>query len=82
MIFKNSKWYDFLKYFALIFIPALVVLLNTIGQIWNLQNIPQITATIAAFGVFLGGLLQISSAKYNKEQQIEPPDEEETIEKP
>ena len=48
MIFKNSKWYDALKYFALIFIPALVMLLNTIGDIWGLQNIPKITATIAA----------------------------------
>lgn len=75
MIFKDSKWYDFLKYFALIFIPAFVVLLNTIGQIWNLEHIPQITATIAAVGVFLGALLQISSAKYHKETQ--PPDEEE-----
>lgn len=75
MIFKNSKWYDFLKYFALIFIPALVVLLNTIGKIWNLENIPQITATIAAVGVFIGALLQISSAKYAKETVIQPPDE-------
>lgn len=75
MIFKNSKWYDFLKYFALIFIPALVVLLNTIGKIWNIENIPQITATIAAVGVFLGALLQISSAKYAKETVVQPPDE-------
>lgn len=74
MIFKNSKWYDFLKYFALIFIPAVVVLLNTIGEIWHLNNIPQITATIAAVGVFLGALLQISSIKYAKETQ--PPDDE------
>lgn len=73
MIFKNSKWYDALKYFALIFIPAFVVLLNTIGEIWHIENIPQITATIAAFGVFLGALLQISSAKFQKETQ--PPDE-------
>ena len=75
MVFKNSKWYDFLKYFALIFIPALVVFLNTIGQIWDIPNIPQITASIAAFGVFLGALLQVSSAKFHKENQ--PPDEEE-----
>ena len=75
MIFKNGKWYDFLKYFALIFIPAFVVLLNTIGEIWNLSYIPQITATIAAVGVFLGALLQISSAKYAKETVIQPPDE-------
>ena len=60
---------------VLIFIPALVVLLNTIGKIWNLENIPQITATIAAVGVFLGALLQISSAKYAKETVIQPPDE-------
>ena len=76
MIFKDSKWYDALKYFALIFIPAFVVLLNTIGQIWDLPHIPQITATIAAVGVFLGALLQISSAKYAQANQ-QPPDEEE-----
>ena len=75
MIFKNSKWYDALKYFALIFIPAFVVLLNTIGEIWHIENIPQITATIAAVGVFIGALLQISSAKFQRETQ--PPDEEE-----
>lgn len=74
MIFKDSRWYDALKYFALIFIPALVVLLNTIGEIWHLENIPQITATIAAVGVFLGALLQISKARWDKENQ--PPDEE------
>ena len=74
MIFKDNKWYDLLKYFALIFIPAFVVLLNTIGEIWHLDHIPQITATIAAIGVFLGALLQISSAKFHKENQ--PPDEE------
>ena len=74
MIFKDSRWYDALKYFALIFIPALVVLLNTIGEIWHLENIPQITATIAAVGVFLGALLQISKARWDKENQ--PPYEE------
>lgn len=74
MIFKDSRWYDALKYFALIFIPALVVLLNTIGEIWHLENIPQITATIAAVGVFLGALLQISKARWDKENQ--PPDDE------
>ena len=75
MIFKNSKWYDALKYFALIFIPALVMLLNTIGDIWGLQNIPKVTATIAAFGVFIGALIQVSKAKWDKENQ--PPDEQE-----
>ena len=74
MIFKDSRWYDALKYFALIFIPALVMLLNTIGEIWNLPNIPQITATIAAVGVFIGALIQVSKAKWDKENQ--PPDGE------
>ena len=50
------------------------MLLNTIGDIWCLQNIPKITATIAAFGVFIGALIQVSKAKWDKENQ--PPDEE------
>lgn len=76
MIFKDSKIYDVLKYIALIFIPAFVVFLNTIGEIWQWSNINKITATIAAVGVLLGALLQISSAKFHKEQVIQPPDEE------
>ena len=74
MIFQNSKVYDVLKYIALIGIPALVTFLNTTGEIWAWQNITKITATIGAVGVLLGALLQISSAKFHKENQ--PPDEE------
>ena len=48
----------------MIVIPAWVVLLNTIGEIWHLPYITEITATISAIGVFLGAMLKISSKKY------------------
>lgn len=66
MIFENSKVYDILKYIALIAVPAVSVFLTTIGKIWNIPNMELISATVSAFGVLLGALLQISSYAYNK----------------
>lgn len=64
----SNKVYNVLKYISVIVVPALVLLVNTIGQIWNLGHTTEISATISAIGVFLGALIQISSAKYNKAQ--------------
>ncbi len=72
MIFKNSKIYDALKYVALIVLPAVAVLWSTLGKIWGWPLVTEITSTICGVDVFLGGLLQISSNKYNAQQ---PPDE-------
>lgn len=65
----NNRVYDILKWISVIVIPALVVFLNTLGQIWGWQYIPEISATISAIGVFIGALIQVSSARYSKEQE-------------
>ena len=62
----NNKIYDILKYVSVIGIPAVVLLLNTLGQIWGWKHTTEITATVSAVGVFIGALIQISSAKYSK----------------
>jgi len=62
----SNKVYDVLKYVLIVGVPALILFLNTLGDIWGIPYIGQITATIAALGTFGGSLLQISSAKYNK----------------
>lgn len=70
----SNKTYDRLKYIALIFIPALEALILTVGKIWGLPYYAEIGATVAALGVFLGALLNVSSVKYYK--KLEEGDDE------
>ena len=60
----NDKTYDILKRTALIIIPALATFVNAAGMVWGLPYTNEITATITAFGVFLGAALGVSSANY------------------
>lgn len=64
----SNKVYNILKYISVIVIPAIVLFINTLGQIWGWKHTPEISATVSALGVFIGALIQISSAKYNKSQ--------------
>lgn len=63
-----NKLYDILKWISVIVVPAIVVFINTLGKVWNWQYTTEITATISAIGVFIGAVIQVSSAKYNKAQ--------------
>lgn len=60
----TNKVYDILKWISVIVVPAIVVFINTLGKVWNWQYTTEITATISAIGVFIGAVIQISSAKY------------------
>ena len=60
----SDKVYNRLKWFALIFIPSLETLILTIGKIWTIPHYVEIGATVAAIGVFLGGLLGVSCFNY------------------
>ena len=72
----SNKVYDVLKFIAQIVLPALATLWAALGKIWGWPLVTEITATICAVDTFLGALLGISSANYNKAQQ-EPAEEEE-----
>lgn len=63
----NNQTYDILKRVALIIIPALATFVNAAGMVWGLPYTNEITATITAFGVFLGAALGVSSANYEPE---------------
>lgn len=65
MIFKNSKWYDVLKWISLVCLPAIACLWYTLGKIWNFPYLAEVGATIVAIDTFLGALLGISSIRYN-----------------
>jgi len=66
MVFDNNKIYDVLKYIAQIILPALATLYFALSKIWGLPYGVEIVGTISAVDVFLGTLLGISSASYNK----------------
>ena len=62
----SNRIYDILKYIALIALPAAGTLYFTLSQIWGLPYGEEVVGTIAAVDTFLGTLLQISTAIYNK----------------
>lgn len=64
----SNKVYDVLKYVSVIGVPAVVLFINTLGQIWGWQHTAEISATVSAIGVLIGALIQITSAKYTKSQ--------------
>lgn len=66
--------YDKLKWIALAFIPALEVLILTVGKIWGLPYYDNIGATVAAIGVFLAAIIGVSSKTYY-EDLAQPTDE-------
>ena len=63
----SNKTYDILKYIAQIVLPALGTLYFALASIWGLPYGEQIVGTITAVDAFLGALLGISTAMYNKE---------------
>ncbi len=62
----SNKVYDVLKYIAQIVLPALGTLYFALASIWGLPYGEEVVGTITALDAFLGTLLMISSANYNK----------------
>lgn len=60
----NDKTYDILKRIALIVVPALATFVNAVGIVWGVPYTNEVTATITAFGVFLGAAIGVSSKNY------------------
>lgn len=71
----SNKVYDVLKYIAQIVLPAVATLYFALAKIWGFPYATEITGTLAAVDAFLGALLQISTNNYNKNSQLQPPDE-------
>lgn len=62
----NNKLYDVLKWVAMYLLPALGTLYFALAGIWHLPYGEEIVGTITAVDTFLGVLLGVSSAQYNK----------------
>lgn len=61
----NDKTYDFLKWLALIGLPALGSLYFGLAQIWGLPNAEKVVGTIVVIDTFLGVLLNVAAKSYN-----------------
>ena len=62
----SNKVYDILKWVCVIVLPALATLVKVIFTIWGLPYGTEIATTITAIATFLGALLMISNANYQK----------------
>lgn len=63
----SNKTYDILKWVAQYLLPALATLYFAVAKIWGLPYGEEIVGTITAIDTFLGVLLGISTANYNKQ---------------
>ena len=68
MIFKNSKLYDVLKYFALIVFDAAGFAYSELADVWGLPYGVQIYKTCTIVSILVGTLIGISSHQYNNAQ--------------
>ena len=61
----SNKVYDTFKWFLMKFIPALVLLISTLGVIYSFDT-EVITLTIGAIATFIATIVGISNYNYNK----------------
>ena len=66
VIAMSNNVYDVLKWIAMYLLPALGTLYFALSGIWGLPYGEQIVGTITAIDTFLGVVLGISTAQYNK----------------
>ena len=62
----SNKVYDILKWIAMYLLPALGTLYFALAGIWGFPYGEQIVGTITAIDTFLGVILGIRTAQYNK----------------
>lgn len=62
----SNKMYDVLKWIAQYLLPALGTLYFAVAGIWGLPYAEEVVGTIVAIDTFLGVVLGVSTAQYNK----------------
>lgn len=65
----SNKTYDILKWIAQIFLPALTVFVGVVLKCFEVPNTDIVITIMTAFDAFLGAILGISSANYNKKEE-------------
>lgn len=67
----SNKVYDILKWIAMVVLPALGTLYFALAGIWGFPCGEEVVGTITAIDTFLGVVLGISTAAYNKAVTVE-----------
>lgn len=62
----NDKVYDYLKWFVLVFLPAVSALYFSLAGWWGLPRAEEVVGTLAVVATFLGSLIGVSTIKYNR----------------
>lgn len=62
----SNKTYDILKWVARYLLPAIGTLYFALAGIWGFPYGEQVVGTVTAIDTFLGVILGISTAQYNK----------------
>jgi hypothetical protein len=84
----NNKFYDILKYIALIALPALGTFWTIVGAVWGAPHTDEVVKTIVAVGTLLGALLILSTSQYNNSDRrfdgtlnvaVTPPDQDDVV---
>lgn len=65
----SNKVYDILKWIAMCVLPAIGTLYFALAGIWGFPFGEEVVGTIAAIDTFLGVILGISTAQYNKHKE-------------
>ena len=65
----SNKVYDVMKWIAMYLIPAVGTLYFALAGIWNFPYGEEIVGTLTAVDTFLGVILGISTAKYNRQSE-------------
>ena len=66
----SDKTYNILKWIAMVLLPAIGTLYFALAGIWNFPYGEQIVGTVTAVDTFLGVILGISTAQYNKSKDV------------
>ncbi len=61
-----DKVYDVLKWLSLVVFNAIGVLYKTLATIWQWPYGEEVMTTCAAIALFIGALIGISTAEYNR----------------
>lgn len=62
----NNKAFDITKHIAQIYLPAAGTLYFALAGIWHLPSAEEVVGSVVAVDAFLGVLLGLSTASYNK----------------
>ena len=63
----NDKLYNILKWGLITFVPALLVLIETLGVIYGYDT-QVLVLTISAIATFVGSLIGVSNVNYNNKK--------------